>query len=81
VVTGPYTHNFEETFRVLLAAQGEGLVHSADELSTLAAKLIDDPGLARRMGEKALAATIGLGGALKKSIDVAETLLARHARA
>jgi 3-deoxy-D-manno-octulosonic-acid transferase len=80
VLTGPYTHNFEETFRVLLAAQGEGLVHSADELSTLACRLIDDPQLARRLGERAKMAAAGLAGALKKSIDVAEALLARHAR-
>jgi 3-deoxy-D-manno-octulosonic-acid transferase len=79
VLTGPYTHNFAETFRVLLAAQGEGLVHNVEELSALAERLIDDPQLARRWGERGRMAAAGLSGALKKSIDVAEAVLARHA--
>ena len=79
VLTGPHTHNFDETFRVLLAAQGEGLGQSADELRALVARLIDNPEHARRLGERAQIAAAGMGGALKHSVDLAEALLSRHA--
>ena len=81
VLTGPQTHNFEETFGVLLAAQGEGLVRTVDDLHAIVARLIRDPALARRFGEKAQAAAAGMGGALKHCIELAEALLAHHARA
>ena len=81
VLTGPHTHNFDETFRVLLDAQGMGMVRTSDELSTLAVKLINDPDLARRWGERARTAAAGMEGALKASVDVAEALLACHASA
>ena len=79
IVTGPHTHNFEDTFNVLLAAQGGGRVRTAEELHALVARLIDDPDLARRLGEKARAAASAMAGALKDSIDTAEALLAHHA--
>jgi len=79
VVTGPHTHNFEDIFRVLLEAQGEGRAQTTEELHALVSRLIDDPGLARRLGEKVRAAADALAGALKDSIDTAEALLARHA--
>jgi 3-deoxy-D-manno-octulosonic-acid transferase len=81
VVTGPHTHNFEDIFNVLLAAQGEGRIQTAEDLRALVARLIDDPALARGLGEKARAAASAMAGALKDSIDAAEALLARHARA
>ncbi len=81
VITGPHTHNFEETFRVLIEAQGEGRVQNADELHALVAGLIDDPERTRRLGNKAQAAADAMAGALKDSIDTAEGLLAHHARA
>jgi 3-deoxy-D-manno-octulosonic-acid transferase len=81
VLTGPYTHNFDETFRVLLDAQGEGLVRTVDELQALVARLTADPDLARRLGERAQTAALGMAGALKKSVNVAETLLACNADA
>jgi 3-deoxy-D-manno-octulosonic-acid transferase len=79
VITGPHTHNFDETFRVLLEAQGEGLVRTVEDLLALVARLIDDPELAKNLGESAQRAADGMAGALKDSIDVAEALLARHA--
>jgi 3-deoxy-D-manno-octulosonic-acid transferase len=81
VLTGPHTHNFDETFRELLAAQGEGLVRTAEELRVLVARLIEDRDLARRLGERAQAAAAAMGGALEDSIHVAEALLAHHASA
>jgi 3-deoxy-D-manno-octulosonic-acid transferase len=79
VITGPHTHNFEETFRALLDAQAEGLVRTTEDLHALVVRLIDDPELARNLGERARAAAAGMAGALQDSIDVAESLLARHA--
>jgi 3-deoxy-D-manno-octulosonic-acid transferase len=79
VITGPHTHNFDETFRALLAAQGEGLVRTTEDLHGLLARLIGDPALAHQLGERARTAAAGMGGALKHTIDVAEALLARHA--
>jgi 3-deoxy-D-manno-octulosonic-acid transferase len=79
VVTGPHTYNFEETFRVLLAAQGEGLVRTAEDLHAVVMRLIDDLPLAHHLGERAQMAAAGMGGALKHTLDVAEALLAHHA--
>jgi 3-deoxy-D-manno-octulosonic-acid transferase len=79
VITGPHTHNFDETFRVLLTAQEEGLVRTIEDLHALVARLIDDRALAHHLGERALMAAAGMGGALKHSTELAEALLARHA--
>ena len=79
VITGPHTYTFDETFRVLLAAQGDGLVRTAEDLHAVVARLIDDPSLAHHLGERAQAAAAGMGGALKHTVDVAEALLAHHA--
>jgi 3-deoxy-D-manno-octulosonic-acid transferase len=80
VITGPYTENFEETFRVLLAAQGEGRVRSVEELTALVLNLAANPVAAARLGRIAKAAAETLGGALARTVDAAEKLLA-HARA
>jgi 3-deoxy-D-manno-octulosonic-acid transferase len=79
VLTGPHTHNFDETFHVLLAAQGEGLVRTPEDLHAVLARLIADRALAHHLGERARTAAAGMGGALKHTVDVAEALLARHA--
>jgi len=79
VITGPHTKNFDETFRVLLAAQEQGLVRTTEDLHALVARLIDDRALAHHLGERARTAAAGMGGALKHSTELAEALLARHA--
>jgi len=79
VVTGPHTHNFEEIFVSLLAAQGVGRVHSAEELSRLVQKLIADPAAAAELGTCAKSASDCLRGALSATIAAAETLIT-HAR-
>jgi 3-deoxy-D-manno-octulosonic-acid transferase len=80
ILAGPHTQNFEEIFRVLLGAQGEGRVHSPEELGTLAARLIADPGLATRLGARAKAAVETLGGALAATVTLTESILQSHAR-
>jgi 3-deoxy-D-manno-octulosonic-acid transferase len=79
IVTGPHTHNFEETFSLLLAAQAGGRVSSAEELSRLVQKLIADPVATAQFGARAKAAADRLRGALSLTIAVAETLIT-HAR-
>jgi 3-deoxy-D-manno-octulosonic-acid transferase len=80
VITGPYTENFEEIFRVLLNAQGEGRVCNVDELMALVLNLAANPVAASRLGRIAKEAAETLGGALGRTVEAAETLLA-HARA
>lgn len=80
VLCGPYTDNFAEIFRVLLAAQGEGRVETAEQLAALVKRWIAEPLLAVRAGLSAKAAAQSLSGALDKSVAAAERLL-RHARA
>ena len=75
IVTGPHTHNFEETFSLLLSAQTEGRVHSAEELSTLVQKLIADPAAAAQLGARAKSASDCLRGALSATIAAAEALI------
>jgi 3-deoxy-D-manno-octulosonic-acid transferase len=79
VVTGPHTHNFEETFVSLLAAQGDGRVQSSEELLRLVQKLIADPGCAAQLGTRAKSASESLKGALSATMAMAETLIT-HAR-
>jgi 3-deoxy-D-manno-octulosonic-acid transferase len=79
VVTGPHTHNFEDIFVSLLAAQGDGRVHSSEELSRLVQKLIADPATAEQLGACAKSASDCLKGALSATIMMAETLIT-HAR-
>jgi 3-deoxy-D-manno-octulosonic-acid transferase len=80
VLTGRHTHNFDEIFEVLLDAQGEGRAQNLAQLRALALGLICEPVAAARLGAKAKAAAERLGGALGRSIELAETLLAEHAR-
>lgn len=79
VLTGPHTENFEDIFKIILAAQGEGRVTSAGQLIALVSTLIGSPVAAARLGALAKAAAEPLGGALTTTIGIAETLLG-HAR-
>ena len=81
ILAGPHTHNFDETFRVLLAAQGEGRVATAEELTAAVLRLNADPDAAALLGRAAKQAAASLGGALAKTVETAETLLVSHARA
>ena len=80
IITGPHTENFSESFRTILAAQGEGCVHSADELAEFVLWLLQDPAHAQRLGAAAKATSASLGGALGCTQEAVEHLLASHAR-
>ena len=80
-MTGPYIENFEETFRSLLAAQENAPVHSAEELSEEIWALLSNPKMAAMRGERAKSAVLKMAGALERTLNAAEELLSRHARA
>ncbi len=81
VLTGPHTENFEEAYRVLLSAQGNEPIGTAEKLAQEIVALLSDSAMAMRRGERAKNAVSQLAGALERSVDAAEELLIRHARA
>ena len=81
IITGPHTGNFDEIFRTLLEAQGEGRVNSTSELASLANRWLSEPGLIAKRGVHVKAAAEALSGALTATVELAENLLVAHARA
>ena len=79
VIAGPHTDNFREAYETLLAAQGSGLVRSAEELATLAEKFLTDPPRTREIGKAAERSVIALGGALEHTRLAVEAMLQPHA--
>jgi 3-deoxy-D-manno-octulosonic-acid transferase len=80
VVTGPHTENFSDIFDAILSAQEEGVITSRPGLAAQVARLVADPELASRLGEKARIAAESLGGALNRTLDAVEGLIDVHAR-
>jgi len=80
VLTGPHTENFAETFRTLMAAQATQPVSGAEDLARMAGALLADPRNALALGAKAKGGVAQLAGALDRTVETAERLLARHAR-
>jgi len=76
VLAGPHTGNFEDIFRTLFAAQGLGRITSAEELAGVATQLLENTAKAARIGEQAKAAAEKLGGALARTLEASERLLA-----
>jgi 3-deoxy-D-manno-octulosonic-acid transferase len=74
VLTGPYTSNFREGAELLQQSGGALVVTDAPELERELARVLEDPGLARRMGEAARAAFAGREGAVSATLD----LIGRH---
>jgi 3-deoxy-D-manno-octulosonic-acid transferase len=81
VLTGPHTENFTDIFETILAAQGQGRVQSPLQLTALVTTLTCNPIAAARLGSLARQAAEPLGGALDKTVEASETLLASHAHA
>ena len=81
VLTGPHTENFTDIFETILAAQGQGRVQSPLQLTALVTTLTCNPIAAARLGSLARQAAEPLGGALDKTVESSETLLASHAHA
>ncbi|HJW40020.1 MAG TPA: 3-deoxy-D-manno-octulosonic acid transferase [Rhizomicrobium sp.] len=81
VMAGPHVYNSASAFQAIFAAQGQGQVRSSAEIATLAGRLLDSPAEARALGDAAARGAASLGGAVAKTIDVIDSLLARHAPA
>jgi 3-deoxy-D-manno-octulosonic-acid transferase len=80
VIAGPHVQNFAEIYRTIFGAQGTGLVRSAAELTALVLTLTANPIQSARLAGLAKAAAQSLSGALSRTVDSAERLLASYAR-
>jgi 3-deoxy-D-manno-octulosonic-acid transferase len=80
VMAGPHTQNFAQAYESIFTAQGSGRVRTSGDIAAFAARLFDDPNEAQRMGDSAIRAAEELGGALEKTRQVVEAMLA-HATA
>jgi 3-deoxy-D-manno-octulosonic-acid transferase len=76
VLAGPHTGNFEDVYRALFTAQGFGRIASVDELAGIAMRLLENSAEAAHIGEQAKAAADRLGGALARTLEASERLLA-----
>ncbi|MBI2524921.1 MAG: 3-deoxy-D-manno-octulosonic acid transferase [Candidatus Rokubacteria bacterium] len=74
VLFGPHTGNFRESAELLTTAGGALVVRDGAELERAAQSLLDDPGLAKSMGEAAFQAVVGRQGAVQATLD----LIARY---
>jgi 3-deoxy-D-manno-octulosonic-acid transferase len=81
VLAGPHTENFTRTYDAIFAAQGMGRAHSCSEIAKAASGLLADPAKATALGDAAADAAEALGGAVTKTLNAVENLLAPHARA
>ncbi len=81
VLAGPHTFNFTSAYDAIFRAQGMGLVRSSTEIADAARRFFADPAAASALGEAARTAADTLGGAVGKTLAVAEQLLASHAAA
>ncbi len=76
VLAGPHTFNFNSAYEAIFRAQGAGRVNTAGDIAALAGNLLEDPAKARALGQAAHTGARSLGGAVAKTIDVVEKLLA-----
>jgi 3-deoxy-D-manno-octulosonic-acid transferase len=79
VIAGPHTENFTQAYEAIFAAQGEGRIHSCAEIAALAGRWYSNPEDARAAGLAAARAAGELGGALEKTRQAVESLLANAA--
>ncbi len=76
VIAGPHTSNFAAAYDAIYAAQGDGLVRTSGEIASLAGRLLADPEASRAMGDAAARAAQALSGAMARTREAVEALLA-----
>lgn len=81
VMAGPHVYNSASAFQAIFAAQRLGQVRSSAEIVALAGRLLASSAEAKALGDAAARGAASLGGAVAKTIDVVDSLLARHAPA
>jgi len=78
VIAGPHTFNSQSAFEAVFGAQGLGRDTTSVEIAALAEQLLADPAQAKALGNAAARGAATLGGAIDKTIDVVNRLLACH---
>lgn len=76
VLAGPHTFNFTSAYEAIFSAQGAGRVNTAAEITATAEGLLKTPADAIALGKAAASGARNLGGAVEKTIDIVEKLLA-----
>ncbi len=76
ILAGPHTFNFTNAYEAIFRAQGTGRVNTTGEITALASSLLADPTQARTLGHAAHASAESLGGAVAKTVEVVEKMLA-----
>ena len=76
VLAGPHTFNFTSAYEAIFQAQGVGRVNTAGEIAALAGALLGDLARARALGQAAHEGAQSLGGAVAKTIEVVQKMLA-----
>ena len=76
VLAGPHTFNFNSAYEAIFQAQGAGRVNTTGEITALAGALLGDLAKARALGQAAHAGAQRLGGAVAKTIEIVEKMLA-----
>jgi 3-deoxy-D-manno-octulosonic-acid transferase len=76
VLAGPHTFNFTSAYETIFQAQGAGRVTTTGEIAALAASLFADPTKAHGLGQAAHAGAQSLGGAVAKTTEIVEKMLA-----
>ena len=77
VLTGPHWQNFRDTYATLLRHKGAIEVHNSDDVAAALAMLYRDGAALAQMRAGAQAAMLTLGGALERTVDALEPLLAK----
>lgn len=76
VMAGSYTDNFARAYETIFAAQGCGRVRTSSEIVAFGQRLLTYPSEASRLGAAAAGAAKSLGGALEKTLNAVEAMLA-----
>lgn len=75
-VVGPHTFNFKDVTRHLREAGGLQQVDDADAMAAAVRHLLGDPAARREMGDASRRAVAELGGAVARTLDLADEVLA-----
>lgn len=70
VLFGPNTGNFRQVVELLLSEQAARVVHSPEELTRVVSEFLDDPSLAKKLGETAQRLVLQQQGATARTVEL-----------